>query len=139
MKVFLDTNVVIDLLGKRDPFFTAAAEIATLAVEKRLEIVVSSISFVTVFYVLRKVFSEETVYAKLQKMVAICSISPVDNSTVLMSLNAGMKDFEDAVQYHSAITSGAEIIVTRNAKDFKNVALPILTPDEFMSNYLNLK
>lgn len=136
MKVFLDTNVIVDLLGKRMPFFEAAAEIMTLAVEKRIQLLVSSITFVTTFYLLRKYEPENVVVEKLKKVAAISTITPVDSSTIFMSLNSKMKDFEDSVQFHSAITTGATIIVTRNVKDFKDVALPILTPDEFLSDFL---
>jgi predicted nucleic acid-binding protein len=135
-KVFLDTNVVVDLLGKRAPFFNAAAEIATLGLEKHICLHASSISFVTVFYLLRKYEPESIVVEKLKKFAVICTITPVDSTIVFMSLNAGMKDFEDSVQLHSALSAGVTLIITRNIKDFKNVALPVVTPDEFLAGFL---
>lgn len=74
MKVFLDTNVILDLLAKRIPFFEAAAEIMTLALEKRIELYVSSLSFVTVYYLLHKHEPEHIVKEKLKKFASISSI-----------------------------------------------------------------
>ncbi len=137
MKVFLDTNVVLDLLAKRVPFFEAAAEIVTLALEKRIELYVSSLSFVTVYYLLCKHEPGHVVKDKLKKFASVSSFTSVDSSTILASLNSGMKDFEDAVQSQSALEAGVALIVTRNVKDFRASSLQVMTPDEFLSAFLN--
>lgn len=130
--LFLDTNVILDLLGKREPFFDGIAKIATLAEQQKLVLYVSTLSFSTTDYILRKYENPKTSIEKLRKFKVICKISTSDEQTVEKALNSDFSDFEDALQYYSAIDTGCDIIITRNQKDFKSSAIPVLTADEFL-------
>lgn len=134
MRLFLDTNVILDLLGRRDPFFDAIAKIATLADSGQLELVASPLSITTVHYVLSRVEPRENVMEKLRKFHIICEICVVDGKVMEKALNAGFPDFEDAVQYFSAVSAGCHMIITRNGKDFKKSELPFMTADAFLSS-----
>jgi len=135
-KIFLDTNVMLDLLGERIPFFESIAKIATLADQKKLTLVVSPLSFTTVEYVLHKFESSESVLNKLRRFKILCQVCEVNEDIIEKGLNSNFNDFEDAVQYFTAIQSNCAIIITRNGKDFKNSSIPIMTAEEYLSSIL---
>lgn len=137
-RVFIDTNVMLDLLGEREPFYEPIAKIATLAEKERLTMVVSPISFATVNYFLSKFESSKIAREKLRKFKILCKICPIGKQTIEKGLNSSLKDFEDALQYYGATESDCEIIITRNGKDFKKSLLPVMTAMEFLSS-LNKK
>jgi predicted nucleic acid-binding protein len=135
-RIFLDTNVILDLLGERVPFYDSIAKVATLADQKKLAIIVSPLSFTTIDYVLNKYESSKSVLNKLRKFKIICEVCEVNEETIDKALNSNFKDFEDAVQYFTAIQSNCSIIITRNGKDFKNSTIPIMTAEEYLSSIL---
>lgn len=135
-KVFLDTNIIIDLLAERDPFYESIAKIATLADQKKLQLVASPISFTTVSYILIKYEPVKSVMVKLRKFAIICEVCDVNQQIIDKSLNSNFQDFEDAVQYYSAIQSACSVLITRNGKDFKKPAIPVMTSDEFLSSWI---
>ncbi|RRJ88496.1 type II toxin-antitoxin system VapC family toxin [Flavobacterium macacae] len=135
-RIFLDTNVILDLLGERVPFFDYIAKVATLADQKKLAIIVSPLSFTTVDYVLNKYESSESVLNKLRKFKIICEVCEVNGETIDKALNSNFKDFEDAVQYFTALQSNCSMIITRNGKDFKHATIPIMTAEEYLSSII---
>ncbi len=134
-KVYLDTNIILDLLGERYPFYQPIAKIASLAENGKLTMVVSPISFTTVNYFLSKFESTKIAGEKLRKFKILCEVCSIDGQTIDKGLNSSFKDFEDALQYYCAIDSECEIIITRNGKDFKESQLPILTAEEFLISF----
>lgn len=134
IRLFLDTNVILDLLGERIPFYDSIAKVATLADQKKLTMVVSPLSFTTVEYVLNKFESSQSVLNKLRKFKIICEICEVNEETVEKALNSGFRDFEDAVQYFTAVQSNCSIIITRNGKDFKDSVLAIMAAEEYLAS-----
>ena len=133
-RIFLDTNVILDLLGERIPFFDSIAKVATLADQKKLTLIVSALSIATINYVLNKYETSESVLNKLRKFKIICEVCEVNEETIDKALNSSFKDFEDAVQYFTAIQSNCSIILTRNGKDFKHSTIPIMTAEEYLSS-----
>jgi predicted nucleic acid-binding protein len=133
-RLFLDTNIMLDLLGERVPFYKSIAQIATLADKGELTIVVSALSFATVSYFLSKYESPEKAKEKLRKFKIITEISALDKLTIEKGLNSKFSDFEDALQYFSALKSDCSILITRNGKDFKLSQIPIMTSEEYLSS-----
>lgn len=135
-KIFLDTNVILDLLGQRIPFYDSIAKVATLADQKKIMLVASPLSFTTVEYILNKFEPLESVLNKLRKFKIICKVCSVDEEIIEKGLNSDFKDFEDAVQYYTALQANCTIIITRNGKDFKNSIIPVMTADEYISRII---
>lgn len=135
-RLFLDTNVLLDLLGERVSFFDSIAKVATLADQKKLTLIVSPISFTTIDYVLNKYETSASVLNKLRKFKIICKVCEVNEEIIDKALNSSFKDFEDAVQYFSALQSNCSIIITRNGKDFKHAIIPIMTAEQYLSSIL---
>lgn len=133
-RIFIDTNVLLDFLGERQPFYEPVAKIATLAEKGKLIMVVSPISFATVNYLLSRYENGKIAREKLRKFKIICEICSLDEQTIEKGLNSSIKDFEDALQYFSATESECQVIITRNGKDFKKSLLPVMTADEFLKS-----
>ncbi len=133
-RIFLDTNIILDLLAKREPYYESIAKVATLADQKKLTLVASPLSFTTIFYVLNKLESTHVVLSKLRKFKIICETGEVNEETVEKGLNSDFKDFEDAIQFFCALHSNCALILSRNAKDFKKATIPIMTAEEYLSS-----
>lgn len=131
-KVFLDTNVVIDLLDKREPFYHAAISIFTLAYHKKITIFVSPMTYATAAYLLRK-HGQEQMKMLLHNFRQLSKVSVADEKVVDDAMASRFSDYEDALQYYSALTKNVEVIITRNTRDFIYAAIPVLTPDEFLA------
>ena len=133
-RVFLDTNIILDLLGERDPFYSSIAQLATLADLKKVKMIVSPISFATVNCFLSKYEGISSAKIKLRKFKVLCEISKIDETIVEKGLNSNFEDFEDSLQYFCAIDAKCDIIITRNAKDFKHSLIPVMSADEYLKS-----
>jgi predicted nucleic acid-binding protein len=133
-RLFIDTNIMLDFLGERIPFYDSIAKIATLAEKGILTMVVSPISFATVNYFLSKFENSKIAREKLRKFKIISEICSLDEHTIEKGLNSSFEDFEDALQYFSATESECDVIITKNGKDFKKPLLPIMSADEFLKS-----
>ena len=134
-KLFLDANVVLDLLGERDPFYKAVARIATLADKGKINLVVSALTCSIVFDLLSKFEDREVVKEKIRKFKVIAETSDLTDKIIEKGLSSRFSDFEDALQYHCALMMNCDIVITRNGKDFKGSEIPVLSPDEFLVYY----
>lgn len=134
-RLFLDTNIILDLLGEREPYYEATAKLASLADKNIITLVVSPISFTTVNYILSKFETSQIIKEKLQKFKILIEICTLDEHTIEKGLNSSFKDFEDSLQYFSAVAAACDIIITRNAKDFKSSLLPVMNVEEYLRSY----
>ena len=134
MKLFFDTNIMLDLLGERDPFYLSAAKIATLADKGEVKIIVSAHSYGTISYFLSKYYGPKKTKDKLRKFKVISEICELNSLLIDKGLNSDFSDFEDSLQYYSALKADCDIIITRNGKDFKKSQIPVMTPDEFLNS-----
>ncbi len=133
-RLFLDTNIMLDLLGERIPFYNPIAKVATLADKGHICIVVSALSYATVNYFLTKYENSEKAKEKLRKFKIISEVCDLNEQIIEKGLNSSFKDFEDSLQYYSALDSGCSILITRNAKDFKDSNIPLMTADEYLKS-----
>ncbi|MBK8561898.1 MAG: PIN domain-containing protein [Saprospiraceae bacterium] len=131
--LFLDTNILLDFLAQRHPFFTDAEKIFELADKGDVSLFGSSLSFSTIFYVLRKLQTQAQLFQTLTDLTQSMTITGVDEKVVVEALASDFKDLEDAIQYFSAASfGGVDAIVTRNPKDFPNPQIPVFTPSEIL-------
>jgi predicted nucleic acid-binding protein len=133
-RLFIDTNIMLDLLGERDSFYCSSAKIATLADKGQISIVVSALSYATASYFLTKYENSEKAKDKLRKFRIISEICDLDEQIIEKGLNSNFSDIEDAFQYFSALKSECNLLITRNTKDFKESKIPVMTADEFLSS-----
>lgn len=129
--IFVDTNILIDLLADRTPFSEDAAQILNYALEKKIAVYVSGISFNNIYYILKQSCNHNESIKILKNLQAWTTIINVTKEIIIKSFDSNFKDFEDAIQFYSAKTlKKIDCIVTRNAKDFKHSDLPILSAKE---------
>ncbi len=139
-RLFVDTNIVIDLFAKREPFYTEAATLFSLADTKKLSLSVSALTFANANYILLQSKKQDEAKLILRKLKLIVSVVSLDEKIIGLSLNDNdFKDYEDALQYYSALDNGAEAIITRNLRDFKKSKLPVMTAAQFLKNLLRDK
>jgi len=132
-KLLIDTNIVIDLLSRREPFYNEAATLFSLADKKQVELNVSSLTIANTGYVLLRQMDTNKAKSILRKLRLIVTILPLDDKIVGLALNdENFPDFEDGLQYYTAIENGQDLIITRNLKDFKNSKLPVMTAKQFI-------
>ena len=132
-RVFLDTNVVIDLLDKREPFWKDAAALFTMAYNGQVELYISSLTYATASYLLRK-HGKEGTRALLGNLRELSKVTAVGETEVDLAMASAFDDYEDALQYFSAANAKVEAIVTRNKKDFHTSGLPVMSPEEFVKS-----
>ncbi len=133
-KLLLDTNIVIDLLSKRKEFYEDAAHLFSQADKKELNLTISSLTFANTNYILTKLKSAKEAREILRKFKVLVELLTLDDKIMELALSdESFPDFEDGLQYYSAIENNVDIILTRNKKDFKNSKLPVLTAKEYLA------
>ncbi len=132
-RIFLDANIIVDLLCERYPWFPCVMRIFNMADLGQIELYCSSLSLGTASYLMEtRKMSTQDIFDNIDLLCQLCTPSTVDASVVRQALDSDFTDFEDALQYFSAKTVDADCIVTRNTKDFVGSDIPIYELDEFM-------
>lgn len=132
-RIFVDTDVCLDLLSGRQPFNLAAEILFSLADLGKIEICVSSLSFSNIDYVFRSQHSAVHSRQLISQFKTIVQVLPVDSKTIDLALASNFNDFEDAIQYSCALENSITILVTRNIKDYKKAALNVFSPETFLA------
>jgi predicted nucleic acid-binding protein len=132
-KVFVDTDICLDLLSGRKPFNAIAEKLFSLADTGKIKICVSSLSFANIDYILRSQYSGSNSRQIIAKFKTLVTVLSVDNKTIDLAIASDFADFEDAIQYYSAIEHGINILLTRNIKDYKKATIQVMTPETFLT------
>ena len=133
IRALIDTNVILDLLAKREPFHSDSEQIFSLADLGQVELVVSTLSIVNSHYILKEQLKKKNSRAIIGKFKVLVESFELSDKILELALNdSEFKDFEDGIQYYTGLESQCKIIVTRNLKDFKNSTLPVMSPKEFL-------
>lgn len=136
MDIFLDTDVIIDYLTDRQPFAEKAEKVLALIENNKIKGYTSSLCFSNLYYLLRQQFTHYRSVSLLKDLTGLLGILKVDEDIIQSALESNFKDFEDAIQYFTAIThKRLDVIVTRNTKDYRNSKLPVMTPETLVKTY----
>lgn len=133
MKVFLDANVIIDVIQNRIDFVEESSKVLQLGLEGECELSASDITFTTVSYYARKNRNSEQLYEVMQSLRDLIDVAPSGRIAIDWALKQKSHDFEDAVQYFTALRFGAEYIISRNVRDYPYNDIPVLTPHDFLA------
>lgn len=133
MTVFVDTNVPLDVLARRQPFYRAAAQVWSLAERGEIQACVSAISFNNAYYIIRKAAGKEKAQEALRLLRGVFTPVAPDAQILNQAIDADMDDFEDAIQFHSALRARADYLLSRNPDDFPDSGPPVVSPDEFIA------
>ena len=133
MKIFVDTNLFIDILLNREPFSSNSAMVYKLCENNLIEGYIAPITVNNIYYICRKAQEIELIKEFLSGMATVFTIATLDSDSIKKANKLRMHDYEDALQYAMALQSGCEYLVTRNVKDFKHMThIKVLTPEDFL-------
>lgn len=132
MRALIDTNIVIDVLAKREKFFEASSKVFKLSEVKQVEGVISAITVPNVVYILRKQLCGEKIGEVLQTLLLIFKVEDLKGGDLLKAEKLKFADYEDALQSVCASRVKADYIITRNVKDFKSSKVKAVTPEDFL-------
>ncbi len=136
MKIFLDSNVLMDVITQRMPQKEFSEKIIELAASKELEAYCSSLSISHIYYSARKIIPPKQLKEILKDLTSIVIVAPVDKFIIEKAFSSSFVDFEDAIQHECALAiKGINYIVTSNRKDFKHSAIKTLNPSEFVKSH----
>ncbi len=132
-RIFLDTNILVDLIADRKPYSKFAVRIIEIAENKKLNLYTSSHAFATAYYLLKKYTDEKQLREVLLNLSDFVQNISVSQEIIRKSLKSSHKDFEDAIQINAAYSiENMDCIVTRNPKDFKLSEIKIFAPEELV-------
>ncbi len=133
-RIFVDANLIFDLLAKREPFHLDSMQIFSLADLGKVELCISSLSLVNAHYILKEVMKLEDARSIIARFKVLVKTYELNDKIIELALNdKEFKDFEDGIQYYTALEAQCDLILTRNVKDFKNAKLPLMQPNEYLS------
>ena len=130
--VFVDTNILIDVLSHRKDFYEDSAAVWALSEKGDIQGYISAISFNNIYYLIRRNSNRSTARKKMVILRDIFNIVALDQQVINQAIDSDIADFEDAIQYFSAVHINAECIITRDKKDFANSEIAIISPTEFL-------
>lgn len=130
--VFIDTDIILDLLLQREPFFEPALLLFSAIEAKRVKAHVSALIIWNIYYLVEKHASRKQARQNVARLRMLLSIIPVDEKIIDSALQSDFKDFEDAIQYYAARSRGIETIITRNTKDYRSGDIAVVTATEFV-------
>ncbi|MBP6323733.1 MAG: PIN domain-containing protein [Chitinophagales bacterium] len=132
MKVFLDSDIVLDFLLKREPFFIEALQLFILKEKEDFKLYTSAIIISNVYYISSKQFPKPLIKQKIKELASIIQIVDSTRQSIYQSFESDFSDFEDAIQYHTALESKCTFFITRNTKDYKKAKnMRVLTAAQF--------
>lgn len=132
MKVIFDTNVILDALLKREPFYSPAVELLVYVEKGMLSGYLCATTITTIHYLCQKVTGEKQVYKQIKGLLALFEVAPVTRPVLENALCSKVKDFEDAVIVESANHISVHTLVTRNGADFRASGLTVYAPHEIL-------
>lgn len=134
-KIFVDTDICLDLLSGRKPFNTIAQKLFTLADLGKIKICVSSLSFSNMDYILKSQYKQKDTRKILARFKTLVTVLPVDDKIIELSISSDFQDFEDAIQYNTAIENNLKVLLTRNLKEYKKAIIQVMNPETFLSGF----
>ncbi len=130
--ILIDLIVLLDVLQRREPFYTASAELLAAVETGRIQGYIAAHSITTLFYLIQKGKSSADARAVITNLLQFLHILPADQSIIEQALNLEFRNFEDAVQMVSAVQNKMDFLVTRNVKDYQPALLPVMQPVDFL-------
>lgn len=138
IRVFLDTNILLDIIEGRQKFLLASSNVFDLGIKGEIKLFATPLTFANCVYTARKNVGYENAIQGLKVIKSYVTTATMDDEQVTNALNSGMPDFEDMLQYQAALSSKCDAIVTRDKRrHFPNDGIPILSPEDFLNTYFH--
>lgn len=135
MKIFIDTNILLDVLTGREPFYENSAIIWSMVEKDLIKGYISAISVNNIYYIVKKQLGKSEAEKLIDKILKDFKVTSLTFEILKLARTMKEKDFEDVIQYFSALQTGCDFIVTRNKKDFPQKEIEIIEPGEFIEKF----
>lgn len=132
-KILFDTNVILDIALKREPFFEHISGLFSFIDQGKIKGHITATTITDIYYIFKKEKGHDSALDFISNLIGVVDVIGIDKETILQSLKSGIKDFEDAIQVTASDHNNIEVIITRNIKDFKKSQIPVYTPEEFIA------
>jgi len=134
-KVFIDTNIIVDILLERKPFFENSERVLSTIVKRNYTPYISGSSITDLYYICKKAGVEsETLLRYFSELMEVFDVLVIDKGVITAAISSGFKDFEDAVQIMACKNEKIDLIITRDEKDFENKWIKVQTPEAYLSS-----
>ncbi len=130
--LYLDTNIILDLIEERKPFYKYAQSIFSRKDKNLICLYTSSLNFANLHFIISKKTNKENATNALLKLKTLIDILPLDEKIIQLSLASGFNDFEDAIQYYTAIEHHIPVLITRDIKDYKKANISVMTSEQYL-------
>lgn len=131
MKILIDTNIVLDLMLRRDPFYDTAAAVLGLSKKNNVQEYISASAVTDIYYIsYRQLRDKRIVMNLLKELLTVVSVAGVSKNEILRALELDWNDFEDSVQYSVALLQGMDCMITRNLHDYEKSEIPVFLPEQ---------
>lgn len=132
MRILLDTDVSLDFVLARQPFFVEAEEIFRQLAQNKFEVYIADITAINIYYFGRKEKGRADTLKELEKLLRLVKVCSANSIILQKAIDSPITDYEDAVQHECAVAENLDAIVTRNTKDYKNAVIKVYSPTEFL-------
>ena len=133
-KVFLDSDVILDLLTEREPHLEAVINLFIEIQNKKISAYTSPVVIANVFYIMARHTNKDRALKALIKIKSLIKVLSCGDDEIELALSSDFTDFEDSIQYYTALNHKIDFIITRNVKDYKNANMNVLTPLEYIAS-----
>ncbi len=137
MKILIDTNIIIDNALEREPFWNASEQVLSLIEKGTIAGYISASTFSDLYYIIRKARGRDWTLTYLNQLITFCQIATVNQAAIIMAFTTNFQDFEDSIQYSTAVVNKLDAIITRNPQDFPIVTPRIITPEQLIVELTN--
>jgi predicted nucleic acid-binding protein len=137
VKILLDTNIIIDNALEREPFWNASEQVLSLIEKGTIAGYISASTFSDLYYIIRKARGRDWTLTYLKQLLTFCQIATVNQAAIIMAFTTNFQDFEDSIQYSTAVVNKLDAIITRNPQDFPIVTPRIITPEQLIAELTN--
>lgn len=137
MKILIDTNIIIDNALEREPFWNASEQVLSLIEKGTIAGYISASTFSDLYYIIRKARGRDWTLTYLKQLITFCQIAAVNQAAIIMAFTTNFQDFEDSIQYSTAVVNKLDAIITRNPQDFPIITPRIITPEQLIAELTN--
>ena len=134
MKVLIDTNIALDVLLKRTPYYEKSAGVLALSEKRKIDAYISASAVTDIYYITRKALKDKRATIDLlRRLVNVVKVAAVIDDNVRQALELEWDDFEDSIQYVAGESLQVEYVITRNPKDYERGSISVVTPEVFLT------
>lgn len=130
--IFIDSDILLDVFLQRDPFCQFGQHLLNKGINDEIRINTSALIIANIYYISAKVLGKSEAKDKVNKLLKMLTVLPLDEESITLAINSNFSDLEDAMQHFIAMRSGCDAIITRNSKHYKKSLLPILSAEQYI-------